>query len=332
MVHWARIVVLASAQIVAAQTALAAELRLSPQVRALLPDEVQRSLRRVATALAQRATHKSEALLYFEQLEQLQQSLAEAQASALGAFSYFFRGAHDGQASGDFIDTTPLSDGRLLIRFGDVMGHDKRAATTSFTLQKIMRSPAIAPRLDAVYRGEQGLIDALGVLETVVQQDDLNNFSYYTLTSTLVDPVKKTLETMFAGSDAFYLLRNTEAGLPTVEQIYDNEASTVFVSLQIAVVSAYEKAATAVPLTVNYESGDILVYFSDGLLERRTAAEATDDNSIRALLPRLLTDAVLHNSDQNFSENFAAHLYREIARLSTTIEPDDCSILAIKLR
>lgn len=332
MVRGARIVVLGSAWLVVAQTALAAQLRLSPQVRALLPDAVQRSLRKEVATIAQRATSNSAALLYFEQLGQLQESLAEAQSFAFGAFSYFFRGARGGQASGDFIDTTPLSDGRLLIRFGDVMGHDKRAATTSFTLQKIMRSPAIAPRLDAIYRAEQGLIDALSVLETVVQQDDPDDFSYYTLTSTLVDPVNKTLETMFAGSDAFYLLRNTEAELPTVEKIYSEEASTVFVSLRVEVISAFEQAGTAVPHTTNYESGDILVYLSDGLLDRRTLAETADGDSVRALLPRLLTAAVLRNRDRNFSENFASYLYREITRLSTAVEPDDCSILAIKLR
>ena len=320
------------AWVVAAQAASAAQLRLSPRVRALLPDSIQQSLQRVVATIAQRTAHRSEVLLYFEQLRQLRESLTEAESFTLGALSYFFRGLRGGQPSGDFIDTTPLSDGRLLIRFGDVMGHGGRAAKTSFMLQKVMRSPAVAPLLDAVYRGEQGLIDALGVLETVVQQGDPTDFSYYTLTSTLVDPVKKTLETMFAGSDAFYLLRNTEAGLPRVEKVHSKEASTVFVSLNAEIISAYELAEKAVPHTVNYESGDILVYLSDGLLNRSTVDAETDADSILSLLSRLLTAAVLRNRERDFSENFAQYLYREIARLSTAIAPDDCSILAIKLQ
>ncbi len=325
------VVVLLSAWVVVAQPASAARLHLSPHVQARLPDSLRQSLQRVVATFTQHTTRMPEAQLYSEQVRLLQESLVEAESFAFGSFSYSFRGGRGGQASGDFIDTTPLSDGRLLIRFGDVMGHDRSAATTSFMLQKIMRSPAVAPLLDAVYRGQRGLIDALGVLETVVQQGDLTSFSYYTLTSTLVDPVKKTLGTLFAGSDAFYLLRNTDTELPTVEKIHREAASTVFVSLRTAVISAFEIAAKAEPYTVNYQSGDILVYVSDGLLDRRMIAAETDADDLRTGLPRLLISAVLLNRDRDFSKNFAPYLHRVITRISTAAESDDCSILAIKL-
>ena len=105
---------------------------------------------------------------------------------------------------------------------------------------------------------------------------------------------------MFAGSDAIYLLRKTEDGLPTVEKIYHKEASTPFVSLNTEVISTYDNAEKAVPHTVNYESGDILVYISDGLLDRQTVETETEADSIRTLLPRLLTAAVLRNRDRDF--------------------------------
>ena len=118
--------VLGIACLFATQAVFAASLRLSPRVQSLLPDATRRSLHKLVAKITQRTASKPEVALYFEQLGQLRDSLAEAESFAFGAFSYFFRGTRKGQPSGDFIDTTPLSDGRLLIRFGDVMGHDKR--------------------------------------------------------------------------------------------------------------------------------------------------------------------------------------------------------------
>lgn len=325
----ALLVVLGIAWVVVMPVYSATSLRLPPRVQFLLSNSVQQSVQKIVTAV----THRPRVKLYSEQLAQLQESLMEAESFAFGTFSYFFRGVRNGAPSGDFIDTTPLSDGRLLIRFGDVMGHGGEAATISFMLQKIMRSPAVAPLLDAVYRGARGLVNALGVLETLVRQDDKpDTFSYYTLTSTLVDPVQKTLTTLFAGSYPFYLLRDTEAGLLTVEKIHSKEASTLFVSLDAKTISAYAQAEKTEPYTVNYKSGDILVYMSDGLLERRVINEGTDEDSIHSILPRLLTEAVLRNRDRDFAENFAPYLYHEITLRSDVLMPDDCSILAIKLQ
>ena len=311
-----------------------AQLRLPAQVQAMFPAKLQQALRQMVTAMQQRAALLPEARLYFDQLTQMRDTLAEAATLGGGKFAYFYYGA-GGLTSGDFIDAVPLSDGRLLIRSGDVMGHGRQAANTSFALQKFWRSPAVSVLLDAVYRGEHGLVDVLGVLETLLQQDDAADFTYFTMTSTIVDPHQKTLTSLFAGEGAFYLIRDNPAGIPIVQAIHSEKASTTFVPFNTGPISAYEQAADAVPYEISYQPGDILVYFSDGLLERRVADHVDvegEDRDLTAILPRLLTAAALKSRDSGFTSDFAADLFAKIVKYSDVIMPDDSSILAIKLQ
>lgn len=311
-----------------------AQTRLPAQVQAMFPAKLQQALRQMVAAMQQRAARLPEARLYFDQLTQMQDALAEATALGLGTFAYFFRGV-GGLTSGDFIDAVPLSDGRLLLRSGDVMGHGRQAANTSFALQKFWCSPAVAVLLDAVYREEHGLVDVLGVLETLLPQDDEDDFTYFTMTSTIVDPHQKTLTSLFAGEGAFYLIRDNPAGIPTVQAIHSNKASTTFVPFDNRAVSAYEQAAAAVPYEINYQPGDILVYFSDGLLERQVADHVDVEGKMRglpAILPRLLIAAALKSRDSGFTADFATDLFAKIVKDSHVIMPDDSSILAIKLQ
>ena len=311
-----------------------AQLRLPAQVRAMFPAKLQQSLRQLMAAMQQQAANQTAERLYREQQAQLREALAEAASLGVGEFAYFFHGAK-GLGSGDFIDAVSLSDGRMLIRSGDVMGHGWQAAITSFALQKFWRSPAVAVLLDDVYTATRGLVDALGVLETLLHRDDKDDFTYFTMTSTIVDPHQKTLTSLFAGEGAFYLIRDNPAGEPTVQEIYSDAATTTFVPFSIEAISAYEQAANAAPHEVSYQSGDLLVYFSDGLLERQVIgsrdAEGQTSN-LSDILPHLLSRVVEQSRENGFTAEFAADIFTEIIKHSQVIMPDDCSILAIKLQ
>lgn len=275
------------------------------------------------TTLIQLAGLKSDEELFHAQSLQLRNILQKF-TSAIASFSYFFAGMLPDLPSGDFIDVTVLSDDRFLIRFGDVMGHGRPAADISFTLQKILHSPATATPLISIYEQERGLFDAVGVLETLFQYRDPNFVSFYTMTSTIVDPATRTITSLFSGSDPFFRVRITDAGIE-IKKIYAKEATTAVVSLDTEVLTAYDRTAKFTPLVTPYQSGDILIYMSDGVLTR--ASLSGKYLSDHPLLEQLIVASVA----EGFDANLASRLHALILENTEDIMHDDTTIFAVKL-
>lgn len=282
----------------------------SPQARTI----VQRIRSMVANKLAIQ--------LYRQQQKQTIEALQ--QVASLVNFSFILKGMSPDKASGDFIDVTQLENNRLLVRFGDVMGHDRQAAELAITLQTIFRDPTINSLLAQRYQQQNGLIESLALLEMLVQEVSDRTYRFYTMTSTIIDFDKATLTSVFAGSGEFYLVRSTDNGV-TVQGLYDSTATTTFVSLDTNIVSATDRADDIVPLDNGYQQGDVLVYLSDGLLERYVGDERLDDHPI---LKQLIADCLKECTNFN---NFAEQLFKKIARHTDNPMPDDSSILALQL-
>lgn len=282
----------------------------SPQARTI----VQRIRSMVANKLAIQ--------LYRQQQKQTIEALQ--QVASLVNFSFILKGMSPDKASGDFIDVTQLENNRLLVRFGDVMGHDRQAAELAITLQTIFRDPTINSLLAQRYQQQNGLIESLALLEMLVQEVSDRTYRFYTMTSTIIDFDKATLTSVFAGSGEFYLVRSTDNGV-TVQGLYDSTATTTFVSLDTNIVSATDRADDIVPLDNGYQQGDVLVYLSDGLLERYVGDERLDDHPI---LKQLIADCLKECANFN---NFAEQLFKKIARHTDNPMPDDSSILALQL-
>ena len=266
--------------------------------------------------------HKLAIQLYRQQQQQTIESLQ--QVASLVNFSFILRGMSPGQASGDFIDVTQLADNRLLVRFGDVMGHDRQAAELAITLQTMFRDPTIASLLANRYRQQNGLIESLALLEMLVQEVSDKTYRFYTMTSTIIDFDRATLTSLFAGSGEFYLVRSTADGI-SVQELYDSTATTTFVSLDTSIASATDNADNIVPLDSHYQQGDVLVYLSDGLLERHIGNERLDSHP---LLKQLIADCL--NECTNFAK-FAELLFKKITSHTDNPMPDDSSILALQL-
>lgn len=261
--------------------------------------------------------------LYRQQQRQTYEALQKV--ASLVNFSFVLRGMSPDQASGDFIDVTLLEKNRLLVRFGDVMGHDRQAAELAVALQTIFRDPTISSLLAQRYQQQNGLIESLALLEQLVQDVSDETYRFYTMTTTIIDLNEATLSSIFAGSGEFYLVRLTD-DIVTVQSLYDSTAKTTFVSLDTNVVSiTSDDVGNVVPMDRALQQGDILVYLSDGLLERHVGDERLDSHP---LLKQLIADC--YQECTNFN-NFAELLFSKITRYTDNPMPDDSSILSLQL-
>lgn len=261
--------------------------------------------------------------LYRQQQRQTYEALQKV--ASLVNFSFIIKGMSPDQASGDFIDVTLLEKNRLLVRFGDVMGHDRQAAELAVALQTIFRDPTISSLLAQRYRQQNGLIESLALLEQLVQDVSDETYRFYTMTTTIIDLNETTLSSVFAGSGEFYLVRLTD-DVVTVQSLYDSTAKTTFVSLDTNVVSVTsDNVNDVVPMDRAFQQGDVLVYLSDGLLERHVGDERLDSHP---LLKQLIADC--YRECTNFN-NFAELLFSKITQHTNNPMPDDSSILALQL-
>lgn len=261
--------------------------------------------------------------LYRQQQRQTYEALQKV--ASLVNFSFIIKGMSPDQASGDFIDVTLLEKNRLLVRFGDVMGHDRQAAELAVALQTIFRDPTISSLLAQRYRQQNGLIESLALLEQLVQDVSDETYRFYTMTTTIIDLNEATLSSVFAGSGEFYLVRLTD-DVVTVQSLYDSTAKTTFVSLDTNVVSVTsDNVNDVVPMDRAFQQGDVLVYLSDGLLERHVGDERLDSHP---LLKQLIADC--YRECTNFN-NFAELLFSKITQHTNNPMPDDSSILALQL-
>ena len=262
--------------------------------------------------------------LFRAQRMQLQNVLREASSSAAASLSHFFAGATLGLPSGDFVDATGLSDDKLLIRFGDVMGHGRPAADISFTLQKILHDPTTSSLLTPIYERKRGLIDAGVILETLFQYKDPNFGRFYTMTSTIIDPATRTIISLFSGSDPFFQVRMTNTSIE-VKKIHAKEATTAVISLDTEVITTYNRTAKTTPLVTDYQPGDILIYMSDGLLTRTLPeGEYLGDHF---LLEKLIFTSV----GEGFDGNIASRLHKLILKNTEKVIDDDATIFVVNL-
>ena len=261
--------------------------------------------------------------LYRQQQRQIYQALQKVES--LVNFSFVLRGMSPDQASGDFIDVTLLEKNRLLVRFGDVMGHDRQAAELAVALQTIFHDPTISSLLTQRYQQQNGLIESLALLEQLVQDVNDETYRFYTMTTTIIDLNEATLSSVFAGSGEFYLVRLTD-DVVTVQSLYDSAAKTTFVSLDTNIVSVTsDNVSEVVPMDRAFQQGDVLVYLSDGLLERYIDDERLDSHP---LLKQLIADCFKECTNFN---NFAELLFSKITQHTDNPMPDDSSILSLQL-
>lgn len=159
------------------------------------------------------------------------------------------------EVGGDFYDAVPLSDGRLVLFVGDVMGRGVAAAAASAQMRAAIRAyTAVDPTPRVVVR-------KLDRMFALYPSDQLVTMVYL-----LVDPARDELVVTNAGHPPPVLLR---ADLST-EQLPLAEGPPLG-----------SGPSDRSQLTVPFCKGDLLLAFTDGLIERRD--EDIDDGQQRVL-------------------------------------------------
>jgi PAS domain S-box-containing protein len=144
---------------------------------------------------------------------------------------------------GDWYDTTLLPDGSLLLTVGDVAGHGIDAATDMVALRNALRGLAVTGA---------GPAQLLGWLNSVAHH--LTDMITATAVCAVYDPAARTLRWARAGHLPPLLVRDGSA------QALPMPAGML---LGAAADATYEESV------VQLQSGDVLVMYTDGLIERR---------------------------------------------------------------
>jgi serine phosphatase RsbU (regulator of sigma subunit) len=152
--------------------------------------------------------------------------------------------------SGDFYDFVPLPKGKVAVLVGDVSGHGIEAGILMGMAKKVLaiRLQDIADPIEAVVRANSDVDKELG------------RVSFVTAFITIFDPATRGLTCIRAGHNPpllFNLQREERC-----RQLKPN-------GLGLGIMSRPEFAPTLELMHLTVESGDILLLYTDGLVEQR---------------------------------------------------------------
>ncbi|SFL09897.1 SpoIIE family protein phosphatase [Geodermatophilus ruber] len=229
-----------------------------------IDDDVAAMARTLAELMAP-ALHR--ARLYEEEREaahQLQQSFLPVVPDQLpGAeFAGCYRPAdqhHD--IGGDWYDAFPLPGGRIGFAVGDVVGHDLRAAAAMGQLHSALSALAAAP-----HDGPAGVLDALDRASASIAGAELTTIGYGEY-----DPATCRLHYACAGHPPPLLVTDHHAQFLTGGR-----------SRPLAAAAGPRSEAT-----VDVPPGSMLLWYSDGLVERRDADLDTGLGHLTSIASRL---------------------------------------------
>jgi GAF domain-containing protein len=198
------------------------------------------------------------------------------------------------EVGGDFYDVIPLEEGRLAMFVGDVMGRGVAAAAAMAQMRAAVRAYA------AVDPTPEVVLTHLDLMYTRYPTDQL-----VTLVYLLADPARDELVVANAGHPPPVLLRSDLS----VEQLPIADGAPLGVGSQ-------ERHQATVP----FRAGDMVVAFTDGLIERR-GEDITDGQE------RLLRAAGSMNG-----ADLAAGLARTADEVRDPSRDDDVAALAARRR
>lgn len=262
---------------------------------AILPDEVGTVLelvaRRVGMAMDNAQLYVREHVL----AETLQRAMLPEQADVQGldVWTYYSPNVEHAQVGGDWYDVVHLDDDTVAVVIGDVVGHDVEAAAAMGQLRSVVRAYA------------QELVDpgtVLSRVDTLVTSMNIpRNASlvYATLTR--------------RGDDAWHLAYSRAGHLPAL-LVRDGEVTTLDGAGGALIGFGTGPRGTA---RAEVLPGDVLILYTDGLVERR-------DRGMREGLEALMALAASVNAPD------AAGVGEELLQLADAPE-DDVAVVVIRV-
>ncbi|HEV8298470.1 MAG TPA: SpoIIE family protein phosphatase [Acidimicrobiales bacterium] len=167
-------------------------------------------------------------------------------------------------AGGDWYDVIKLDDRRVALVAGDIVGHGVEAAAAMGQLRS-------ATRALAVRESPAELLEALDQYTTSTRQGDLSSLAYV-----VVDLERRWVDYAVAGHPPL-LVRHADGRVRLVE----DERGPL-----LGLESIGGRRAVGFPL----EAGDVIVLYTDGLVERRGESIDLGLDRLRALVASMPTD------------------------------------------
>jgi PAS domain S-box-containing protein len=208
----------------------------------------------------------------------------------------YLAASNHASVGGDWYDVIAFADGEVGIVVGDVVGHDINASTTMGQLRSALRAVACEDHGDPAH-----------ALQRVDRVFDTLGLTYATCVLGIVDPVSRSLRWSSAGHPPPLLVRDGTAAFLTGGE---------------GVILGVTGGEDAVSTTVELREDDVLVLYTDGLVERR--GEPLGDG-----LDRLLSTAsrLATTDPETLADGLLAAL-----RPDTDARDDDVAILVARVR
>lgn len=204
----------------------------------------------------------------------------------------------DADVGGDFYDVVPMPDGRWLVVIGDVSGKGVQAATITGLVRDVIR---------VLVRDGRALPELLSRVNDTLVDRGGGRYCTLAMAAVTVGPGERLQVALhLAGHDRPVLV--SRSGLVS------------FAGTPGTALGLLERVRTP-STTVNLEPGDTLVFFTDGVTERRRGGELFGVDRVRATATELA----------GFSAQAVAARMRAAA-LGFSAEPprDDIAILALR--
>ena len=201
------------------------------------------------------------------------------------------------EVGGDFYDVLPLGGGRCLMVIGDVSGKGLAAATVTGLVRDVIR---------ILVREGRSLPEILGRVNEALAERGAGRFATLAIASVLTDGIHLRVTLYLAGHDKPILIR-TDGRTEAV-----GACGTALGLLPDIETTGVE---------VSMAAGDTLVFFTDGVTERRDGTEFFGTDRTHAVLARLGG----HDADI-----VAARLRAAAVAFSTRPPRDDIAILAVR--
>lgn len=199
------------------------------------------------------------------------------------------------EVGGDFYDIIALDDGRVVMFVGDVMGRGVKAAAAMAQMRSAIRAYlAIDPDPGAV----------LEKLDVLFGQFDMAQL--VTLVYGIIDPARDEIHLGNAGHPPPIVLRADGS----TEQLPDPDGVPLGVGRH-----------ARSPIRVPFRSGDTLLAFTDGLIERRTEDIDRGQGRLLEAFPRVLAET---------TEGLERALTKLVDEVRDHTRDDDVAVVAIR--
>lgn len=205
------------------------------------------------------------------------------------------------QVGGDYFDFVPTPDGGMILAIADVTGKGVPASLLMANLQSMLH--AYAP-IDIT------LSDATGSINAIIHENTPSD-KFITFFWGKISADRSAFEYVNAGHNQPMLFREGES-----EPVLLDEGGPILGAMPTFMPYAHD--------TVSFRSGDLLVFYTDGVTEALSPDESEEYEEER------LKECILKNRDGT-SEEIMNAIIEDINAFSNNIQYDDITIIVVKV-